>query len=184
MGPLGPGLPLRWEEKSRRYFRFLRAWWRLKRVEGLRTMAERIRRAGRMRRAHKPATRRSEVRRFGDRCRERLRIRSCCLTRTDSATTERKPPGPRSNSSRIGGLRAEWVSPPSRESWRKRKDRIYRRERCAPANSRASLCPFLLRSARQSDTPRKAGGLMSRTASKAVGSLVEASRRARLGFRA
>jgi len=35
----------------------------------------------------------------------------------------------------------------------------------------------------KSDTPRKAGGLMSRTASKAVGSLVEASRRARLGFR-
>ena len=49
-----------------------------------------------MRRAHKPATRRSEVRRLGDRCRERLRIRSCCLTRTDSATTERRPPGPRS----------------------------------------------------------------------------------------
>src|SRR6266704_3232574 len=70
LGPLGPGLPLRWDEKSRRYFRFLKAWWRLKRVEGLRTMAERIRRAGRMRRAHKPATRRSEVRRFGDRCRE------------------------------------------------------------------------------------------------------------------
>src|SRR5437773_18369 len=65
-------------------------------VEGLRTMAERIRRAGRMRRAHKPATRRSEVRRFGDRCRERLRIKSCCLTRTDSATTERMPPGPKS----------------------------------------------------------------------------------------
>ena len=49
-----------------------------------------------MRRAHKPATRRSEVRRFGDRCRERLRIKSCCLTRTDSATTERMPPGPKS----------------------------------------------------------------------------------------
>jgi len=30
-------------------------------------MAEQIRRAGRMRRAHKPATRRSEVRRWGDR---------------------------------------------------------------------------------------------------------------------
>src|SRR5205807_824920 len=89
LGPLGPGLPLRWDEKSRRYFRFRKAWWRLKRVEGLRTMAERIRRAGRMRRAHRPATRRSEVRRFGDRCRERLRIKSCCLTRTDSATTER-----------------------------------------------------------------------------------------------
>src|SRR6266481_4479225 len=96
LGPLGPGLPLRWDEKSRRYFRFLKAWWRLKRVEGLSTMAERIRRAGRMRRAHKPATRRSEVRRFGDRCRERLRIKSCCLTRTDSATTERTLPGPKS----------------------------------------------------------------------------------------
>src|SRR5438128_5383473 len=96
LGPFGPGQPLRWDEKSRRYFRFLKAWWRLKRVEGLRTMAERIRRAGRMRREHKPATRRSEVQRFGDRCRERLRIKSCCLTRTDSANTERKPPGPRS----------------------------------------------------------------------------------------
>src|SRR5438034_10941025 len=92
----GPGLPLRWDEKSRRYFRFLKAWWRLKRVEGLRTMAEWIRRGVRTRRAHKPATRRSEVRRFGDRCRERLRIKSCCLTRTDSATTERMPPGPKS----------------------------------------------------------------------------------------
>src|SRR5439155_16609341 len=75
LGPFGPGLPLRWDEKSRRYFRFLKAWWRLKRVEGLArwgrrssTMAERIRRAGRMKRAHKPATRRSEVRRFGDLC--------------------------------------------------------------------------------------------------------------------
>ena len=96
LGPLAPGLPPRWEEKSNRYLRFLRAWWRLKRVEGFSTMAERIRRAGRMRRAHKPATRRSEVRRFGDRCRERLRIKSCCLTRTDSATTERMPPGPKS----------------------------------------------------------------------------------------
>src|SRR5438034_10294497 len=95
LGPLRPGLPLRWDEKSRRYFRFLKAWWRLKRVEGLRTMAERIRRARRMRRAHKPATRRSEVRRLGDRSRERLRIKSCCLTRTDSPTTERMPPEPK-----------------------------------------------------------------------------------------
>src|SRR6266446_2829276 len=72
LGPLGPVLPLRWDEKSRRYFRFLKAWWRLKRVEGLRTMAERIRRAGRMRRTHKPAMRRSQTRRLGDRCRERV----------------------------------------------------------------------------------------------------------------
>ena len=28
-GPLGPGLLLCWDEKRRRYFRFLRAWWRL-----------------------------------------------------------------------------------------------------------------------------------------------------------
>src|SRR2546428_725058 len=94
LGPFGPGLRLRLDEKSRRYFRFLRAWWRLNRVEGFSTIAERTRRAGLMRRAHKPATRRSEVRRFGDRALERLRIKSWCLTRTDSATTERVPPGP------------------------------------------------------------------------------------------
>jgi len=68
----------------------------LKRVEAFSTMAERIRRAGRMKKAHKPTTRRSEKHRLGDRCRERLRIRSCCLTTTDSATTERMPPGPKS----------------------------------------------------------------------------------------
>ena len=96
LSPFGPGLRRCLDEKSRRYFRFLRARWRPTRVEGFSTIAERIRRAGRMRRAHKPATRRSEVRRLGDRCRKRLRIRSCCLTRTDSATTERMPPGPAS----------------------------------------------------------------------------------------
>ena len=32
--------------------------------------------------------------RFGDRCRERLRISSWCLIKRDSATTERRPPGP------------------------------------------------------------------------------------------
>ena len=99
LGPFGPGLPLRLDENSRRYLRFLRAWWMLKRVEAFSTMAERIRRAGRMQRAHKPATRRSEARKFGDRYRERLRIRSCCLMRTDSATTKRMPPGPRSRAS-------------------------------------------------------------------------------------
>jgi len=93
--PFGPGLLGRFGENSKRCLRFLMAWWRFKRVEGFSTIAERISRPGRMRRAHKPATRRSEVRRSGDRCRERLRIRSCCLTRTVSATTERMPPGPR-----------------------------------------------------------------------------------------
>ena len=38
---------------------------------------------------HKLATARSDGRRLGDRFRERLRISTCCLTSTDSATTER-----------------------------------------------------------------------------------------------
>ena len=38
----------------------------------------------------------SEGRRLGDRFRERLRLSSWCLTSTDSATTERAPPGPAS----------------------------------------------------------------------------------------
>src|SRR5262245_29572398 len=46
--------------------------------------------------AHSPATTRSEKRRLGDRFRDRFRIRSWCLTSTDSATTERAPPGPAS----------------------------------------------------------------------------------------
>src|ERR1700682_4236633 len=49
-----------------------------------------------MKTAHRPATTRSEGRRLGDRFRERLRISSWCLTSTDSATTERAPPGPAS----------------------------------------------------------------------------------------
>jgi hypothetical protein len=65
-------------------------------VPGLRTIAERINRPGRMKRAHRPETTRSEARRFGDRFRERLRISSWCLTSPDSATTERAPPGPAS----------------------------------------------------------------------------------------
>ena len=46
-----------------------------------------------MRSAHRPATTRSDARSFGERFRERLRISSWCLTSTDSATTERAPPG-------------------------------------------------------------------------------------------
>ena len=47
-----------------------------------------------MRRAHKPAPRRSEEHRLGDRCLDRLRISSCCLRRrtrrpqTDTARTQ------------------------------------------------------------------------------------------------
>jgi hypothetical protein len=77
-GPFGPGLLGRFWENGRRHLRFFMAWWRFKRVEGFSTIAERISRLGRMRRAHKPATRRSEVRRLADRCRERYRSR--CLS--------------------------------------------------------------------------------------------------------
>ena len=63
---------------------------------GFGTIAERISRLGRMRSAHRPVTTRSESRRVGDRLRARLRISSWCLTSTDSATTERAPPGPAS----------------------------------------------------------------------------------------
>ena len=41
-----------------------------------------------------PEQMRSHEDRFGDRCRERFTIRSWCLRRSDSATTERTPPGP------------------------------------------------------------------------------------------
>jgi hypothetical protein len=99
LGPLGPGLVGRLDEKSRRYFRCISARWSLNSVDGLKTIAERINRPGRIKRAHRPATTRSEARRFGDRFRERLRISSWCLTSTDSATTERAPPGPASRAS-------------------------------------------------------------------------------------
>src|SRR5712691_3377114 len=39
---------------------------------------------------------RSATRRLGERLRDRLRMSSCCLTSTDSATTDRAPPGPAS----------------------------------------------------------------------------------------
>jgi hypothetical protein len=96
---LGPGFCLRFGAKRTRYFRFWRALWRFNRVEGFRTIAERIRRAGFMNKEHNPTTKRSHARRFGARFRERFRIRSCCLTRIDSATTDRIPPGLQSRES-------------------------------------------------------------------------------------
>ena len=68
-------------------------------VEGRITMAVRINRDGRMNRAQIPERTRSEALRFGDRFRDRLRIVSWCLIKRHSATTERRPPGPRSRAS-------------------------------------------------------------------------------------
>src|SRR5216110_1717731 len=63
-------------------------------VEGFRTIAERSRRVGRTKSAIKPARMRSDVHKFGDRCRERATIKSWCLRIRDSATMERTPLGP------------------------------------------------------------------------------------------
>src|SRR5437016_8721797 len=63
-------------------------------VEGFRTIAERSRRVGRTKSAIKPARARSDTCKFGDRFRERFKIRIWCLSRSDSATRERTPPGP------------------------------------------------------------------------------------------
>ena len=93
-GPLGPGRPRRVGEHRKRYLRVRKCRWKSRIVDGLRTMAERTTRVGRMKSEHTPARSRSDARRFGARCRERFRIRSWCLTRSDSAITERAPPGP------------------------------------------------------------------------------------------
>ncbi len=92
-GPWGP-VRRRLGENSQRYLRVRRARWNSRIVDGLSTIAERITRAGRMNSAHTPARIRSDAQRFGARCRERFRMSSCCLTKTDPATTDRRPPGP------------------------------------------------------------------------------------------
>jgi hypothetical protein len=96
LGPFGPGFALCFGENSSRYFRCTSARWKFNRVDGFTTTADRTSRLGGTSRAHNPVISRSATRRLGERCRERFRIRSCCLTRTDSATTERAPPGPAS----------------------------------------------------------------------------------------
>jgi len=53
-----------------------------------------IERAGRMNPAQKPAIARSIGRRFGARSRERFTINNWCLSKRDSATTDRTPPEP------------------------------------------------------------------------------------------
>ena len=92
-GPWGP-VRRRVGENSQRYLRVRRARWNSRIVDGLSTIAERITRAGRMNSAHTPARIRSDAQRFGGRCRERFRMSSYCLTKTDSVTTDRRPPGP------------------------------------------------------------------------------------------
>ena len=80
-------------ENSNRYFRFLSALWKYSKVVGLRTMAERKRRDGRKKNAHRPAMMRSAARSLGARFRLRFKISSSCRTSTHSAITPRNPPG-------------------------------------------------------------------------------------------
>src|SRR3984893_18049661 len=74
LGPLGPGFVGSLDEKSRRYLRLISARCRLNRVEGLKTIVERMNRPGRIKSAHRPTTTRSEGRRLGDRFRDQFRI--------------------------------------------------------------------------------------------------------------
>ena len=85
---------------------------------------------------------------------------------------------------RMGASRSCWTrGAQTRRSARSKRPTTRLRRVHIPSPRRSFNGKSAARERVESDTPRKAGGLMSRTASKAVGSLVEASRRARLGFR-
>src|SRR5271168_2706692 len=94
VGPFGPGLrrdPA--DENRRRYFLSISALWNRNKVVGLRIAASFATRRGRTNRVINPSTNRSIVVRGGARRRERPRIISWCLSKSDSAMTERTPPG-------------------------------------------------------------------------------------------
>ena len=75
-GPLGPGFMGCLGVNSSRYLRFTSKWWNAIIVDGFRIMANRMRREGRIRRAHKPAMTRSIGRRVGVLSRGRFTISS------------------------------------------------------------------------------------------------------------
>src|SRR5258705_12396560 len=78
------GLTWAFGENSRWYFRWTNVGWRLSRVDGFSTIAERMIRAGGIKSVHKPGRNRSNTRRFGARFGERCKIRSCSSTTIDS----------------------------------------------------------------------------------------------------
>src|SRR5947209_2790052 len=71
--------------------------------------------------AHRLATTRSEGRRLGERFRQRLRTSSWCLTSTDSATTERAPPGPASRATVTSRCRNRTARSRTAESYQDRR---------------------------------------------------------------
>ena len=73
----------------------------LSKVRGCRPAARFGNRSGRMSSDKKPSTNRSSERRLGARCRDRLRMRSCCLISRFSATRPLAPPGPTSRATAV-----------------------------------------------------------------------------------
>jgi hypothetical protein len=74
LGPFGPGFVRHFGENNSRYFRRTKARWKANSVDGFTVIAVRTSRRGTISNAHKPATNRSDTRRFGARRRERFRI--------------------------------------------------------------------------------------------------------------
>src|SRR4030095_1614639 len=100
--------------------------WKFNRVDGFTTTADRTSRLGGTSRAHNPVISLSATRRLGERCRERFRIRSCCLTRTDSATTERAPPGPASRAIVV----MRWMKSTARSRMTEHRNKIAKSKKC------------------------------------------------------
>jgi hypothetical protein len=70
---------------------------------------------------------------LGERYREKFRIRSCCLTRTDSATTERAPPGPASRA-----IVMRWMKSTARSRMTEHHNKIVKSKKCPPISNSPS----------------------------------------------
>lgn len=76
-GPFGPGFLRFGEEYNKRYFRFTRAWWNFKRVDGRIRKATRLMRQRSRNVDHRPGKKRSKDERLGARFRDWVRTSSC-----------------------------------------------------------------------------------------------------------
>src|SRR5215813_7012278 len=74
VGPFGPGLVRNFGENNIRYFLCTKARWNLSNVDGLNAIAALAIRFGWIHGEQRPAMRRSQIWRFGDRRRERFRM--------------------------------------------------------------------------------------------------------------
>jgi hypothetical protein len=76
LSPFGPDFPPRLGAKSKRYLRFTKSRWNALSVDGFSKMAERSKRAGRIRPAQALTMMRLRGRRFGALDRDRFKINS------------------------------------------------------------------------------------------------------------